>query len=96
MTEMTEDELKAVLREADRKGILESWVNAYLRSLERRGLIESFIDNRRRGLLALDRKGHRRWRCGLAEGQPIRIRLVAMRLGMPKELGKCQPRVVRK
>jgi len=44
MTQMTEDELKAVLREADRKGMLEIWVNAYLRSLERRGLIESFID----------------------------------------------------
>jgi len=44
MTKMTKDELKAVLREADRKGMLESWVNAYLRSLESRALIESFID----------------------------------------------------
>jgi hypothetical protein len=49
---MTKDELKAVLREADRKGMLESWVNAYLRSLESRRLIESFYRHRRRGLLA--------------------------------------------
>ena len=44
MTKMTKDELKALLRSLDRKGMIESLVKASLRSLERRGMIESFID----------------------------------------------------
>ena len=44
MTKMTKDELKALLRSLDRKGMIESLVKASLRSLERKGMIESFID----------------------------------------------------
>jgi hypothetical protein len=44
MTKMTKDELKALLRSLERKGMIESLVNASLRSLERKGLMESFID----------------------------------------------------
>ena len=44
MTKMTDDELIAVLRSLERKGMIESLVNASLRSLERKGLMESFID----------------------------------------------------
>ena len=44
MTKMTKDELIAVLRSLERKGVIESLVKASLRSLERKGMIESFID----------------------------------------------------
>jgi hypothetical protein len=58
---MTKDELKALLRSLDRKGMIESLVKASLRSLERRGMIESFIDT----------DGEVYWRCtakGIAVG----------------------------
>ena len=44
MTKMKKDELKALLRSLERKGMIESLVNVALRSLERKGMIESFID----------------------------------------------------